>query len=159
MIDFRIKSNTIGSMGLFDTLAKQAIGSLLGGAGNSNPQGDLLSGLLSQAGGLSGLMDKFNQAGLKDAFSSWVGTGENQAVRPDQLQQALGSDAIAGLASKVGLDVKTVLPLLSQFLPQIIDKLTPNGAVDNSNPSADQLQNVVASVMKGGLSSLFSGKA
>lgn len=144
-------------MGLFDALAKQAIGSMLGG--NSNPQGDLLSGLLSQAGGVSGLMDKFNQAGLSDTFSSWVGTGENKAIQPDQLQQILGSDVVAGIAGKVGLDAKTVLQLLSQFLPQIIDKLTPNGAVEASNPSGDQLQNVLASVMKGGLGGLFGGAA
>lgn len=140
-------------MGLFDTLAKQAIGSFLGG--KSNSQGDLLSGLLNQAGGIPGLMEKFNQAGLKDTFNSWVSTGENQSVQPDQLQKALGSEAIAGLASKVGLDTKTVLPLLSQFLPQVIDKLTPNGAVDNPNPNADQLQKVFAGVM----GSIFSGKA
>ena len=144
-------------MGLFDSLAKQAIGSMLGG--NSNPQGDILSGLLSQAGGISGLMDKFNQAGLGDTFSSWVGTGENKAIQPDQLQQILGSDVVAGIAGKVGLDAKTVLPLLSQFLPKIIDKLTPNGAVEESNPSGDQLQNVLASVMKGGIGGFFGGAA
>jgi len=144
-------------MGLFDALAKQAIGSLLGG--NSNSQGELLSGLLNQAGGISGLMGKFDHAGLKDTFSSWVGTGENKAIQPDQLQQILGSDVVAGLAGKVGLDVKTVLPLLSQFLPQIVDKLTPNGAVEETNPSGDQLQNVLASVMKGGIGGLFGGAA
>jgi uncharacterized protein YidB (DUF937 family) len=127
--------------------------------GNSNPQGDILSGLLNQAGGISGLMDKFNQAGLSDTFSSWVGTGENKAIQPDQLQQILGSDVVAGIAGKVGLDAKTVLPLLSQFLPKIIDKLTPNGAVEESNPSGDQLQNVLASVMKGGIGGLFGGAA
>jgi len=49
--------------------------------------------------------------------------------------------------------------LLSQFLPQIIDKLTPNGSLENVNPSADQLQSVLASVMKGGLGGLFGGKS
>jgi uncharacterized protein YidB (DUF937 family) len=63
------------------------------------------------------------------------------------------------LPVKIGLDAKTVLPLLSQFLPQIIDKLTPNGALEESNPSGDQLQNVLASVMKGGLGGLFGGAA
>ena len=144
-------------MGLFDALAKQAIGSMLGG--NSNPPSEILSGLLSQAGGLSGLMGKFDQAGLKDTFSSWVSTGENKPIQPDQLQQILGSEVVAGLAGKIGLDAKTVLPLLSQFLPQIIDKLTPNGALEDSPPSGDELQKVVASVMKGGLGGLFGGAA
>jgi uncharacterized protein YidB (DUF937 family) len=144
-------------MGLFDALAKQAISSMLGAS--SNPQGELLSGLLNQVGGLSGLMGKFDQAGLKDTFSSWVGTGENKPIQPDQLQQILGSDAVAGVASKIGLDAKTVLPLLSQFLPQIVDKLTPNGAVEDSTPSGDQLQHVLASVMKSRLGGLFGGAA
>ncbi len=144
-------------MGLFDALAKQAIGSILGGGG-SQPS-DLLSSLLNQAGGLPGLMQKFNQAGLSEVFASWVSTGDNQAVQPAQLEQALGSEAISGLAGKLGLDTSTVLPLLSQFLPQVIDKLTPKGAVENPNPSSDQLQNVLASVMKGGLGSLLGGRA
>lgn len=104
-------------------------------------------------------MQKFNQAGLADTFSSWVSTGENKAIQPDQLKQALGSEAISDVASKVGLDTNTIMPLLAQFLPQIIDKLTPNGAIENQAPNADQLQNVVASVMKGGLGNLFGGKA
>lgn len=144
-------------MGLFDALAKQALGNMLGAG--SNPQGELLSGLLNQAGGLSGLMRKFDQAGLKDTFSSWVGAGENKPIQSAQLQQILGSDAVAEVARKIGLDAQTVLPLLCQFLPQVIDKLTPNGAVEDSNPSGDQLQSVLASVMKSRLGGLFGGAA
>lgn len=140
-------------MGLFDSLAKQAMGSLLGG----NDPSSMLTGLLNQAGGMNGLKDKFQEAGMADTFASWVGTGENQAVQPSQLQNILGNEAIQDLASKIGLDVRTVLPLLSQYLPQIIDKLTPNGSIENTHPSADQLQNVLASVMKGGLGGLFGG--
>jgi uncharacterized protein YidB (DUF937 family) len=140
-------------MGLFDELAKQAIGSMIGGS--SAPKGEFLSALLNEAGGLSGLMGKFEQAGLTDTFFSWVGTGENKPIRPDPLQHILGSDAVAGLATKIGLDAKTVLPLLSQFLPQIIDKLTPNGALEETHPSGDQLQIVLTSVIKGGLGGLF----
>ncbi len=140
-------------MGLFDSLAKQAMGSLLGG----NDPSSMLTGLLNQAGGMNGLKDKFQEAGMGDTFASWVGMGENQAVQPSQLQNILGSEAIQDLASKIGLDVRTVLPLLSQYLPMIIDKLTPNGSIENTHPSADQLQNVLASVMKGGLGGLFGG--
>jgi|JI6StandDraft_1071083.scaffolds.fasta_scaffold01985_13 uncharacterized protein YidB (DUF937 family) len=144
-------------MGLFDSLAKQAIGSFLGG--NGGQPTDLLSSLLNQAGGLSGLMQRFNQAGLTEVFASWVSTGENKPVQPAQMEQALGADAIADLSRKLGLDANMVLPLISQFLPQVIDKLTPNGVVENTPPSGDQLQNVLASVMKGGLGGLFGGRA
>lgn len=144
-------------MGLFDSLAKQAMGSLLGGSGGQSS--DFLSTLLNQAGGLPGLKEKFKQAGLTEIFASWVSTGENKTVQPAQMEQALGADAVADLAQKLGLNVNMVLPLISQFLPQVIDKLTPNGVVEDQQPSGDQLQNVLASVMKGGLSSFFGGRS
>lgn len=143
-------------MGLFDALAKQAIGSFLGSSGGQPT--NILSSLLNQAGGIPGLMQRFQQAGLTEVFASWVSTGQNQPVQPAQMEQALGKDAISDLAGRLGLDSQTVLPLLSQFLPQVIDKLTPNGQVDEANPSDDQLQNVLASVMKGGLGGLFGGR-
>jgi uncharacterized protein YidB (DUF937 family) len=142
-------------MGLFDSLAKQALGGIMGG----NQQGDMLSGLLNQAGGLDGLKDRFQQVGLGEVFASWVSTGANQPVQPSQLEGALGSDAIQNLASKVGFDVKNLLPLLSQFLPQVIDQLTPNGSIDETHPSSEKLQSVLSSVMKSGLGSFFGGRA
>ncbi|GEP43917.1 YidB family protein [Brevifollis gellanilyticus] len=143
-------------MGLFDLLAKQAIGSVFGGG---QKPADMLSSLLNEAGGLPGLMQKFQEAGLQDKFASWVSTGPNESVQPDQLEAAFGAGQIADLAKKVGIDSGTLLPLLSQFLPQIIDKLTPDGVVDNPHPSTDQLQSVISSVMKGGLGGLFGGRS
>lgn len=144
-------------MGLFDSFAKQAMGSLLGGSGGQ--PSDFLSSLLNQAGGLPGLKQKFDQAGLTEIFASWVSTGENKAVQPAQMEQALGADAVADLARKLGLNVSMVLPLISQFLPQVIDKLTPRGEVEDQQPSGTQLQDVLASVMKGGLGSFFGGRS
>ncbi len=141
-------------MGLFDSLAKQALGGILGS--NSN-QGDLLSSLLNQAGGLNGLMDRFKAAGLTSTFESWVSGNSNIPVQPADLQKVFGMEALQDLASKVGFDVKMVLPLLSQFLPQIIDRLTPNGSIEETHPSADKLQEVLASVMKNGLGGFFGG--
>ncbi|GAA5143086.1 hypothetical protein GCM10023213_30150 [Prosthecobacter algae] len=143
-------------MGLFDSLAKQALGGIFGG---SSKQGDMLTGLLNQAGGLGGLMQQFQQAGLGDTFASWVSKDENQPVQPAQLEAALGSDAIKDLAGKLGFDAKMVLPLLSQFLPQIIDRLTPNGSIEDTHPSAEKLQDVLTGVMKSGLGGLFGGRS
>lgn len=139
-------------MGLFDTLAKQALGGILGGSSN---QANMLSSLMNQAGGLGGLMQQFQQAGFGELFASWVGKGDNEPIQAAQLEAALGGDAIKDLAAKVGLDPKMVLPLMAQFLPQIIDRLTPNGVIDDTHPSVEKLQDVLSSVMKGGLSSLF----
>jgi uncharacterized protein YidB (DUF937 family) len=141
-------------MGLFDTLAKQAMGGFFGGK-----QADLLGGLLQEAGGLTGLRERFDSAGLQNVFSSWVGRGENQAVDPSQMQEVLGKDALQGLADRLGVNLGMLLPMIAQFLPQIIDQLTPNGEVEVSHPSPERLQEVVGNVMKTGLSSLFGGRS
>lgn len=158
-------------MGLFDSIARQAMGSLLGGSkaaggldlgalmsifSNQGQASDAVSSLLGQIGGLSGLIDRFNQAGLGDVAHSWVGTGENQAVEPSQLESAFGPELIQGFASKLGLDSSQIMPILSQFLPVIIDKLTPNGRIEADQPTGDSLQNVFASVIK---SALGGGRA
>ena len=150
-------------MGLFDSLAKQAMGSLLGGSNsgggldfgaitsllsNQAQASEAVSGLFNQIGGVSGLLEKFNQAGLGEVASSWVGTGDNQSVEPGQVESAIGPDQIQNFAGKLGLQSSQILPLLAQFLPVIIDKLTPSGAVETEQPSSDTLQNVMASIVK-----------
>ena len=130
-------------------LAKQAMG------GN---QGDLVSGLLKEAGGLSGMMEKFGAAGLLDVFASWVSSEPNKAISAEQLEKVMGSDAVQALASRVGFSPQMILPLMAQFLPQIVDRLTPEGRIDEKHPSPEQLQGLVSEVMKSGLSSLFGRK-
>jgi uncharacterized protein YidB (DUF937 family) len=78
-------------------------------------------------GGLGGLTDKFNQAGLGDAMNSWVGNGENQAVSGEQVTQALGTDTISQIANQLGLGHGDTAGALAQMLPGIINHLTPNG--------------------------------
>lgn len=138
-------------MGLFDALAKQALGGFFG-----NGQSQMLADLLQQSGGLDGLMNRFQEAGLGEVFASWVSTGENLPVQPGQLQQALGLEGLQDLARKLGFDLPTLLPLLSQFLPQVIDRLTPNGAVEDGLPGPGQLQDILAGVMRDGVSSFFN---
>jgi uncharacterized protein YidB (DUF937 family) len=117
---------------------------------------EALSDLINQAGGLSGVLEKFQQAGLGDTASSWIGTGANQPIEGSQMESALGSAPIQDVATKLGLQHSQIVSLLAQFLPVIIDKLTPTGSVGDNQPSADTMQNVFASIIKGGFS---SGKA
>lgn len=102
------------------------IGSLV-----QNPQIlQAITGMLSNdggQGGLGGLMEKFQQAGLGEVMNSWVGTGANQPISGDQLGQVLGQDTLADLASKIGMDRDAAAGQLSQILPGIIDRLTPQG--------------------------------
>jgi len=113
-------------MSLFDT-----IGSLLGksdGSATSVPEA-LVAALGNQEGGLGALVQKFEAAGLGSTISSWVGTGENQAVAPDAPHGVLGSDLVQQIAAKPGLPVDQLLPQIAQHLPQLVDSLTPNGQV------------------------------
>lgn len=135
-------------MGLFDSLAKQALGSMLGGKGMDGLT-DAASSLLSQAGGLEGLKSRFEQAGLGEKFQSWTSTGANEPVQASQLEGVLGSEAIQGLAAKLGMDSAKISSLLADFLPKIIDQLTPKGQIDNNHPSSNDLQGAIGNLMKG----------
>ncbi|OYT93143.1 MAG: hypothetical protein CFE43_04715 [Burkholderiales bacterium PBB3] len=106
------------------------LGSLIGMVAN-NPQ--MLSAITSMLsndgahGGLGGLVDKFQQAGLGNVIGSWVGTGANQPVSGDQLTQVLGGDTMADLARQMGLNSNDMASQLSHILPGVIDQLTPHG--------------------------------
>ncbi len=120
-------------MSLLDTILGAISGSSAStGDAAANPLQSALSGLLEQNGGLQGLMGKFNQGGLGEIFSSWVGLGENKSISADQIHNVLGSDQLMGLASKLGIDPAKASGFLSEYLPKIIDKLSPSGTVDDS---------------------------
>ncbi len=80
-----------------------------------------------QTGGLAGLVQAFKDKGLDDIVSSWIGTGENRATSPEQLQQALGADRIQEVARSAGVTGAEAGQGLAALLPQIIDLLTPDG--------------------------------
>ncbi|MBV8739408.1 MAG: DUF937 domain-containing protein [Alphaproteobacteria bacterium] len=113
-------------MSLFDTIS-----SLLGKSDDqtaSVPEA-LVAALGDHAGGLGGLVEKFESAGLGDTIASWVGTGANQSVEPQALHNVLGSDLVQQIAAKTGLPVEQLLPQIAEHLPQLVDHLTPNGEV------------------------------
>ncbi len=113
-----------------DDLAKLMGG--LEGAGVSGDPAQAIGGLaeaVRDGGGLDDLLGKLQAGGLSDTADSWVSTGPNQAVDPQQLGAALGPDKVNQLSAGSGLSIDALLPLLAAFLPQIIDMLTPDGAV------------------------------
>lgn len=114
-------------MGLLDN-----IGSMLGGAQVGGGGGDIMSvaqQLLGQAGGLDGLLKKFQENGLGDVAASWVGKGQNLPISAEQIQKVLGNEQVAAIASKLGVDPQQAATQLSQLLPGLVDKLTPDGQV------------------------------
>lgn len=129
-------------MGLLDQLAGQVLGSLGAQQQDPVPQGDLLNGvmgLINQAGGLPGLLQKLQASGLTEQVASWVGTGDNQPVSGDQIREALGADSVAQLAQQAGLEPEHASTGLAQLLPQIIDTLTPDGQVPQNELLAQGL--------------------
>jgi uncharacterized protein YidB (DUF937 family) len=113
-----------GGGGLGDVL-KGPLGGLLGGAA----AGTVLSG------GLGDLLKQLQESGHGEKANSWVGTGQNQQISPGDLANALGADQIDQLSSQSGLSRDELLNGLSQYLPQVVDHLTPDGRV----PTADEL--------------------
>ena len=127
-------------MGLLDSILAAASGQT-GATGEANPLMGIISGLLAQSGGLQGLASKFAQSGQGNAFQSWVGMGENQPVSSGQIQNALGSEQVSAMASRMGVDPAMASNFLAEYLPKIVDKLTPAGKID---PSADHQQGLAA---------------
>ena len=127
-------------MGLLDSILG-AVSGKSGAPGEANPLIAVLGGLLAQSGGLQGLASKFAQSGEGNAFQSWVGMGENQPVSNDQIQNALGSEQVKALAAKMGIDPAQASSFLAEYLPKIVDKLTPAGKID---PAADHQQGLAA---------------
>ena len=128
-------------MGLLDSLLGGLGGKSQTGTGGTDAIAGVLSAVLAQNGGVQGLMSKFSQGGLGGVFSSWVGMGENQAVSGSQVQNVLGSEQVQALAAKLGIDPAMASGLLAQYLPKVVDKLTPAGQVD---PNADHQQGLAA---------------
>src|SRR5512135_512290 len=123
-------------MGLFEELK----GTLFGG-GDKNKLLESIMGLINapQTGGLSGLAQTFKDKGLGDVVSSWIGTGKNLPVSADQINQALGSEQIQQISEKMGVSQEEASKGLAGLLPEIIDKLTPEGKVPEGNLLAQGL--------------------
>lgn len=89
----------------------------------------VVNGLIQKHGGVQGIVNQFESQGLGNTVRSWVSTGPNQPVSPEQVQTALGADALAQLAAKLGISREELSTKLAQVLPGAIDKLTPDGVV------------------------------
>ena len=123
---------------------RDKIAEMLRGIGQSAPTGagqSGISGLLGQlgrtlgggsvggllSGGLSELLERFNQAGHGETAQSWVGTGPNKPVTAPQLEQTIGPEVLETLSKQTGLSREELLARLSRELPDAVDKYTPRG--------------------------------
>jgi uncharacterized protein YidB (DUF937 family) len=89
----------------------------------------VINGILEQHGGLQGVVSQFEKNGLGATVQSWIGTGANQPISPDEVHRAIGPDLLQQLAAKSGLSVQELTQKLAQVLPQAVDRMTPGGAL------------------------------
>ena len=129
-------------MSLFDSVLKAATGAAPALEGSQSSLASAALSMLSnnQSGGISGLAEQFAAQGLGHIISSWIGTGQNLPISPEQLQSVLGSQQVQAIAAKVGLSPDVVNSGLAQILPQIVDHLTPNGQVPQGDLMAKGLE-------------------
>jgi uncharacterized protein YidB (DUF937 family) len=121
-------------MSFLEDMAGKEVSSML--ANSSNPlAASVMQMINSQPGGLSGLVQQFHDKGLGGLVTSWVGTGQNMPVSADQLQHVLGSEQVKEIAAQAGISPDMVTSHLSQLLPMLIDKMTPNGQVPQGSSS------------------------
>jgi uncharacterized protein YidB (DUF937 family)/LysM repeat protein len=119
----------------------------------------LVEGLLDMlqdesGGGIDGIQQKFRQHGLGDLLSSWIGTGQNRPMSPDQVVDVLGRERVEALSQRAGIPETQAANVLSQFLPELIDKLTPEGRV----PQKSQIS-TLGKVIIGGLGAALAARA
>lgn len=147
-------------MGLLDSVLGAFVGQNSGAQSSTGLSGMLLSMLASESGrspapasadtpmnqhpaavsgGLDELVQRFEQNGFGDVIQSWIGSGSNQQISPDELHQAIGPHTVDRLSQQTGLSHGQLLPMLAQALPAIIDRLTPNNRVPDQN-EVEQMQ-------------------
>lgn len=120
-------------MGFFDSLAAQAESALSSAIEDSHP--GMLEHVTELVGGgnLQSLVSSFKENGLGDAVASWIGTGHNLPITAEQLQTVLGSEQVQAIAEKMGLPLDVASESLATLLPQVIDKLSPNGELPENH--------------------------
>ncbi len=109
-------------MGLLDGLLKAA-----GGGGGDGALEAVTQMLGSHEGGIGGLVKSMESAGLGALATSWISKGANLPISADQITTLLNSSAVAGIAQKLGIDPSQAAGMVAQYLPQVIDHLTPDG--------------------------------
>lgn len=142
-------------MGLLDDVMKQS--GALGGVAEwamKHPQAvSAAVALLSTrdasvggTGGLGGLVGAFQKGGLGDMMSQWISTGPNPPISPAQLNGVLGNDVIGQFAQKAGLNHADASSALASLLPTLVDHLTPNGTMPESNGLESALGGLLGSL-------------
>jgi uncharacterized protein YidB (DUF937 family) len=135
-------------MGLLDSVMGAVMGQVQQQGGVAAVLGELLAND-GAGGGLRGLVEKFNEAGLGEVVGSWIGKGDNLPVSADQLKEVLGGDLLGKLAGQLGVDPAQASGQLADLLPGLVDQLTPQGvAPENGLGDAGDLMGMLGGLLQ-----------
>ena len=126
-----------------------SMGGMMGGP-NVQAQSPLLLmvlQMLQQNGGLEGILGKFQQAGYGQQAQSWIGTGQNQPIDPNILQQILGQGQLGKIAQQLGISTEQASSGVAEMLPQVVDEMTPAGQIPANH--GDLVNEALAILQKG----------
>ena len=133
-------------MGLFDEFAKDVAKAAQTFAEGMSPelaQGFLA--ILQERGGLDALIRRFQEQGLGDVIASWISTGPNQPITPEQLERILDPEQFRELSRQAGVALSRVPEVLATLVPTLVDRLTPEGDV----PGPYQLIRMAVGLLRG----------
>lgn len=135
-------------MNIFGDVLSKLTGGAQASGGGQQLAASVLQLLSNQQGGISGLLQNFQQHGLGDVVSSWISTGANMPVSGEQVQKVLGDEQVQAFAKSAGIAPEAASSQLAELLPGMVDKLTPNGDIpqggDLMSTGMGLLQNLFA---------------
>ncbi|NIF24004.1 YidB family protein [Candidatus Pantoea multigeneris] len=115
-------------MGLLNTVTNT-----LAGQGASSSPYQVIFTWIEEQGGCGAILEKFKAEGLENLIQSWLTSGDNLPISPERITAILGSPAVQNLAVKLGVDSEKASTILAEYLPKIIDTLSPNGHISERN--------------------------
>ena len=140
---------------LGNILGSVASSILNNGNNNQSVAIQLIQVLLQSQGGIEGIIKRFQESGLEGILKSWISTDEkNQPISANQVVEVVGQENMSQAAQKVGVSEWDASNVLAEYLPKMVDMLTPNGQLpDLKNLNVNDL---MAQAAKGMLGKLFS---
>ena len=140
---------------LGNILGSVASSILNNGNNNQSVAIQLIQVLLQSQGGIEGIIKRFQESGLEGILKSWISTDENnQPISANQVVEVIGQENMSQAAEKVGVSELDASNLLAEYLPKMVDMLTPNGQLPDLNNL--NVNDLMAQAAKGILGKLFS---
>jgi uncharacterized protein YidB (DUF937 family) len=121
---------------------QQAGGAQAGAGGLGDILGQVLGGSRG-AGGLGELLEQFQHAGFADQVRSWVSTGQNRPIPPEAVEKVFGRGGLAEIARRAGVSEEDASTGLSQLMPEVVDRLTPDGQLPDDSSLLDSVDSFI----------------